>query len=1388
MLTNTDPAPAEKRLQELCTNGLFLNLFDAPEPLRSGYAHIREQIRDLHYGGACTALLDMAKLCVCLTRALLLSRHPSPLSIALFNRPQALLNALKDLPEDALDETAFRFFSAYNDAYTTFLTGTFADWADRDNASCLYELNNADAASMLITQLSVLNDFLHRNFELFSHLRNTTVDGKAVFVLDDVETVAFPYIQIKDNDYWVCESIDAFSGKYLMRAQMSHMIAVFPATDPDIEVLPPQDLAQPLAKLVPPFLHAEYVRPIYWDRWLLEGLRKKDRGYMVLEAEEGMGKSVYASMLDPKSPYYEALPAFENIRVYRYTISLYPDTQRPSLFCAALSSLCRAVPSVTFTANIADCRRRIARFLNDVAETEPTAQHLFILDGIQLLEYDDEDLGILTILPAESALLDGVYVMLLDRPHGHAVVAARLLTSNPYETVFQKSDLGYQHMLRRYLAQYVLHMKEDAAPVEALCQAVGDDFAAAHMLRETYSLCRESTAESAANFFAAHPSLPDLTELYLDRLRSLYSESYAAQLDCIVEMFLMNPHPLSAADILSGALDEPSSLWMMVRDLRPLLAFVDADRIGFTSEAMHFMLLRFYAGDWKCYAERLLSLRRDRLSEADLVKALRAQSTELLPLVSDLDYYAGSVGWPGHARVLTELGQALLPLAQCDALPQCIVDYFLMLNTLHADDRQNPFSLASLDVMSLSAEENDRRLALNHWDSLRDTPQFDLDAFARAQDRYLKVIEKQNPLSQTTIDALVALRRKTQMLYDDSLVWQTQKLSTGRLAQAVLDESAFSDNDDPCNLSRTRQTLDHALSFLEESTGCQPEGRGVFILQNAALAAKILIPFTETLLRALLPVLCKRDCAEAAARCYDEFAAKLNRLYRLHAQVCDAIAAYDDELHPEEDYRQPLEHVDELEAKRSALLLTWPRLWLSTFTDKQLLQFFDEQSTLWRTEEAMLRYDGVHAAETDFSEFSLKNIRERVEETDPNKALALVSRWNDYAVCELCASKSPISASRANDLCEIEMLRASLAEKTGRAQLLHQCVARLLFFLNEGELSSKHVADVISALSDRLAADRLGEYTDASELVNLFGAFSSKLNKSHAILSAKQISAVSDHLHDSFPKCLETLRFYPYLIKATAKNIITTYGPGTCKEKMNSANPLEALAFAHSFMSLAPNKDTARADVLRMVESWLDQADALDDSLVDYLTSFAISLGSTRSFAEIFYRRWRARDREAFVEIRLDMPDRKLLYRRLASCYVAQNAAIDVEETWHTIMARETEKIGQAFALLAVAVTLGAENIAAADWLATQGLALLADESAPLGIQVECEPIALELAKVRLMAVCMDEGLCPQELEGRLSLCKRLGARVGRPLRKWPLRAYARLWQPRLSRQLPDQP
>ena len=155
------------------------------------------------------------------------------------------------------------------------------------------------------------------------------------------------------------EKMDAPCCKMFCRGQNDRSLVLFDAPEECAlfheEALPASGRSM-LEELSGVYTPSEYVRPQYWDRWLRQALGERDRGYLLLEAESNMGKSMYTCMLDPASPFYTHVRFLENMRVCRYAVSLYPDTQRPSYFVHALNAMFPEASPILFTEEAVDLR------------------------------------------------------------------------------------------------------------------------------------------------------------------------------------------------------------------------------------------------------------------------------------------------------------------------------------------------------------------------------------------------------------------------------------------------------------------------------------------------------------------------------------------------------------------------------------------------------------------------------------------------------------------------------------------------------------------------------------------------------------------------------------------------------------------------------------------------------------------------------------------------------------------------------------------------------------------------------------------------------------------------------------------------------------------------
>ena len=1343
-------APAVQRLRDLCTNGLFLNLREFPEPLKTSYQHLRDQIRDTGLGGAALALVDMANVSLRFPVLLACARvlasdtpHQAKQQVfAHFNDTPALVDALKDFFAQYPDELAQLFVATSEDAVAIFSENGFWTWAHRINSGCFLELSRPEAASELITQLGVLNGYLKLVLRFYPHLKEVQDEDTFSYDCFGNQLIPAPFVFYHEEQLYLAERYDPDCDQFVCRNYNTLEVRLFdgPLKDFVVEHAPSGDtsLAQQLS---PAYQVSDYLRPAYLDRWLHQALFERANGYLLLETETGMGKSIYTSMLDPLSPYYMEGTLFQDVHIRRYSISLYPDSQRPSCFVQTLNRLFPDVPPILFTHECPDLRRRIAEFLNAAARQIAPKKLLLILDGMHQLDYTGQNaFSLPEILPQASQLSPNVYILLTDQCQEEDLSHRNWLAkkdSLAYIGSFTREYAQHQQLFRGYLAQYVLHSTEDNPLVETLGTLLKGDLSLAHTLRDVFALCRPDAGTNLVHFFEEYPSQKELLDLYMERLYELYGPVYSRFIDQLLQFLALAPHASSVQDLRNMLVDMPSDviLWPLLRDLRPYLTFYDLDTLGLATTKIHYLALAAYSPAWRDYCVRLTSQRRDQLTNT-------AEPFCQLQWLTDLDYYAKSVGWEGHEALLTDIARPLVPAAdRTEELPQAVVDYYMALGDFFPDETTNPFRLETLSVLALSPVLSDRRLACNRWDSLQNTPQFDADSYAASCRLYAERLSAHNPLNASTIEALASFRRKSEALYDYAFVWHTEKLHRSRLAEALLNPAAFDQTNDPCNINWVCQRLPQLIQLAEDDL-LNP------LPQECGVLTHLLVPFCETYLRALLPILCGKDALAPAGEMFEFIRKHLLQIYRCRTRLFAVIQEYSALLITDVSYNEGLYGPDSMEAQRLEHLPVNLHQWLQTFTERQQLQFFRDGTEMWRTYEALLRLESLHALPAKEYGINPRTIRGQIVALDdPAQALELADRWYKYTCATLASGRGAIPVSKAADLCTVLLVRAELLCQLKRTKELHTVVAQLRFFLDHGELSSKRLLEVICALGTQLlAADTLSSYSSPQTLVAFYSHLNNRLEKSQSFLTGRQIAAIQSQLKDNFPRCMIAQHFYGYLIPAQAKIDSVDQGPEACRRRIAAtADPVEKLIAYQTYVICSSNKNEPRRAYLTWLMEYITHhVGSMPAPLLDYCISQALELRQhcpeiSCSFSPVLYTLWQNHASQELALLGLDgqtPSQQKLLYRRLSGCFLTEGAQIDLETLRQSVFAQDEEPLYRGFDLLCLAIAVGSRSIAAARKLSKMGFEALED------ITVEKLPLALELTKVQLLALCLDDAAC----------------------------------------------
>ena len=155
---------------------------------------------------------------------------------------------------------------------------------------------------------------------------------------------------------------------------------------------------------------------------------------------------------------------------------------------------------------------------------------------------------------------------------------------------------------------------------------------------------------------------------------------------------------------------------------------------------------------------------------------------------------------------------------------------------------------------------------------------------------------------------------------------------------------------------------------------------------------------------------------------------------------------------------------------------------------------------------------------------------------------------------------------------------------------------------------------------------------------------------------------------------------------------------------------------------------------------------------LDQLREAAHSSRTPADFAAPFYDLWRRCIQTAslppeFALLGIDglAPSSLIpIYRRTSGCFITEGSPLDPQALKEQIFTLEKNSELRAFYLLCTAVAAGSRSIAAAGALAKSGMEQLGDEE---GICVRFIPLVLELVKVQLLAICLDERACLDTLE-----------------------------------------
>ena len=240
-------APAVQRLLDLCTNGLFVNLRDFPEPMKNTYQHLREAVRGGLLAGAELALIDMVNLCLQFPTLMACSIMTGSLAEEgekqeIYRKLNAhtidgtycmdtLIPALKAFFLRNPDENAALFLSAAEDLSRRVRQQDLMSWCRRLTSGCVLEINRSETASELITYIDLLNQHLKQVLHFYVHVKEKQEVSPLTFDCLGTEVVAEPWMFRDQDEIFLLEKIDAPSGKMFCRGQNGRGLRLFAAPE-----------------------------------------------------------------------------------------------------------------------------------------------------------------------------------------------------------------------------------------------------------------------------------------------------------------------------------------------------------------------------------------------------------------------------------------------------------------------------------------------------------------------------------------------------------------------------------------------------------------------------------------------------------------------------------------------------------------------------------------------------------------------------------------------------------------------------------------------------------------------------------------------------------------------------------------------------------------------------------------------------------------------------------------------------------------------------------------------------------------------------------------------------------------------------------------------------
>ncbi|WP_240421196.1 hypothetical protein [Paenibacillus periandrae] len=301
-----------------------------------------------------------------------------------------------------------------------------------------------------------------------------------------------------------------------------------------------------------------------------------DRGIMLLQMEDGMGKTTFAKMLDPLVYGLIKIPDV-NCRVY-YVHDVF--SYMPSTFVLKITDLLRQIDEnmldgelPTVDIHTPTVKQQVAHLINVLCKERTKYQHkgkaLLIIDGVDEIPHHG-GVTIFDLIPSSDMLDRGIYILLTSRTGEQLTNSkkSQLVGMHFDKTiVIQRTALQYRELLIKFIRS---RTKSNAADEDVLLNVSGGKFIFLQILLKAYV---EYGLEGVDN-------LPVMAEQhYLSILQKLYGDQYYNNMLRMLLSIILSPLslPIKLLSRLCGEEEISFRFLCFLQELRPL---VDVQRSG----------------------------------------------------------------------------------------------------------------------------------------------------------------------------------------------------------------------------------------------------------------------------------------------------------------------------------------------------------------------------------------------------------------------------------------------------------------------------------------------------------------------------------------------------------------------------------------------------------------------------------------------------------------------------------------------------------------------------------------------------------------------------------------------------------------------------------------